>query len=172
MNWYMLALVGRDQKGIVARITQALFDGGANLGEASMIRLGGNFTMMMMVSHAGDAKALTALAQPVADAMNLTLHIDPIQGELHHHAQPNVSVSVHGADRVGIVARVTTLLSDAGMNILNLESDVGGTEKQPIYVMHIEGSSTKSPDELQAILAQLAPEGIRVHVDALDSMVG
>jgi glycine cleavage system transcriptional repressor len=172
MNWYMLVLVGRDQTGIVARITQALFGGGANLGEASMIRLGGNFTMMLMVNYPGDAHALAALAQPVADAMGLTVHIDPIRGELHRHAQPNVSVSVHGADRAGIVARVTTLLSDAGLNILNLESDVGGTEQQPIYVMHIDGSSDKTPEELQALLAPLAQEGIRVHVDALDSMVG
>ncbi|MCW8983520.1 MAG: amino acid-binding protein, partial [Gammaproteobacteria bacterium] len=39
-NWYMVTLVGRDQKGIVSRVTKALFEGGCNLGEASMMRLG------------------------------------------------------------------------------------------------------------------------------------
>ena len=38
-HWYMLTLVGRDRPGIVAKVTAALFDGGCNLGEASMMRL-------------------------------------------------------------------------------------------------------------------------------------
>ena len=36
-------------------VTRALFEGGCNLGEASMIRLGANFTIMLMVSYSGDA---------------------------------------------------------------------------------------------------------------------
>ncbi len=172
MNWFMLALVGRDQTGIVARITQALYAAGATLGEASMIRLGGNFTMMLMVRHAGNAAALSALVQPIAKAMGLTFHIDPINGELHRHEQPNVGISVHGADRAGIVARVTSLLNDSGVNILNLDSDVGGSEAQPIYVMRIEGQTTRSIEELNQVLAPLVSEGIRIHVDELDAMVG
>ncbi|MEW8430322.1 MAG: amino acid-binding protein, partial [gamma proteobacterium symbiont of Ctena orbiculata] len=43
MNWQMLTLVGEDQPGIVARVTDALYRGGCTLGETSMIRLGGNF---------------------------------------------------------------------------------------------------------------------------------
>lgn len=171
-NWYMMALVGRDQVGIVARITEALYDGGANLGEASMIRLGGNFTMMLMVGYPGTANALAALVQPVANSMALTLHIDPIEGQLHRHTEPNVGVSVHGADQAGIVARVTALLATAGMNILNLESDVGGTEAQPIYIMHIEGHCATPVEKLRAALAPLAGENIKIHVESIDSMVG
>ena len=57
-HWYMLTLVGKDRSGIVAHISAALFDGGCNLGEASMIRLGGNFTIMMMVEFDGTNHAL------------------------------------------------------------------------------------------------------------------
>ena len=53
----MLTLVGEDQPGIVAAVTEALFAKGMNLGEASMLRLGGNFTVMMMVSGAVDVGA-------------------------------------------------------------------------------------------------------------------
>ena len=48
-SWYMLTLVGKDRSGIVAEVSQALFDAGGNLGEASMARLGGNFTVMIML---------------------------------------------------------------------------------------------------------------------------
>ncbi|NIQ01387.1 MAG: amino acid-binding protein, partial [Nitrospinaceae bacterium] len=51
----MLTLVGKDRPGIVARISEALFQGGCYLGEASMARLGGNFSIMLMVRSAGEA---------------------------------------------------------------------------------------------------------------------
>ena len=44
-----------------------------------------------------------------------------------------------GADRAGIVAQVTGQAAAAGLNILDLESDVGGTESHPIYILQIEG---------------------------------
>ena len=49
-TWRMLTLIGRDTPGIVADVTSALADSGVSLGETSMLRLGGNFTVMMMVS--------------------------------------------------------------------------------------------------------------------------
>ena len=47
-NWYMLTMVGKDRPGIVAEVSQVLFEAGGNLGEASMARLGGNFTVMLL----------------------------------------------------------------------------------------------------------------------------
>lgn len=171
-HWYMLALVGRDQAGIVARITQALFRGGANLGEASMLRLGGNFAMMMMVDYGGDAAAVQGLVQPEAQALGLTVHVDPIAGQLHRHMQSNMSVSVYGADRAGIVAGVTAVLADAGFHILNLESDVGGSDAKPLYIMHIEGYSAAAIEQVQEALAGFAADGIQLHVNPIQPMLG
>ncbi|MEE9258540.1 MAG: ACT domain-containing protein, partial [Nitrospinaceae bacterium] len=138
-NWFMLTLVGKDRVGIVAKVSQALFKGGCNLGEASMTRLGGNFTIMLMVQFDGETEALDSIISPVCDSLDLRRHVDRIEGELHHHVEPDVRISIHGADRAGIVAEATEALAEAGLNILNLESDVGGTEGNPIYIMHIEG---------------------------------
>ncbi len=151
-NWYMLTLVGKDRPGIVARISGALFKGKCNLGEASMSRLGGNFSIMLMVQHEGPEEALERLIEPVSREFGLRHHVDVIEGELHHHVEPNVRVSVHGADRAGIVAQVTGTLAEAGLNILNLESDVAGTEERPIYIMHIEGVTEQSIEALRAAL--------------------
>lgn len=170
--WFMLALVGRDQAGIVARITQALYEGGANLGEASMLRLGGNFAMLLMVSHSGSAGAIEQLVTREAQDLGLTVHVDPVAAQLHQHLQPNVSVSVYGADRSGIVARVTRALANAGFHILNLESDVGGDDLQPLYIMHIEGQCPASIEQLQAALAEVIEDGIQIHFETIEPMVG
>ena len=92
-NWYMLTVVGQDRPGIVAHLTRALFDAGANLGEAAMARLGGNFTIMLMVNYAGKAKALTDVVEPVVDSMDLRAHVDPIEGRLHEHLSRDVAGS-------------------------------------------------------------------------------
>ena len=71
----MLTLVGRDRPGIVSQVTLALYKGGGNLGEASMVRLGGNFSIMLMVHYDGSAELLKKLISPVCNALELPMSI-------------------------------------------------------------------------------------------------
>jgi glycine cleavage system transcriptional repressor len=171
-KWYMLTLVGRDRPGIVAHLSSALYEGGCNLGETSMMRLGGNFTIMMMVDFAGAAKGLADLCGPVADSLGLHYHVDRIEGHLHQHLEPDVRITVYGADRAGIVSQVTGALAQAGLHILDLESDVAGTDEKPIYVMHIEGHAAEGIDALRSALAVVAGEGVDVHLTPIETMIG
>lgn len=171
-NWCMLTLVGEDRPGIVAAVTQALYEGGANLGETSMARLGGNFTVMMMVQHEGDTEALRALVEPVARDLGLRLHLDPIQAHLHQHHIPDVRISVFGADRAGIVAQVTTALARVGFNILDLQSDVGGRQDAPFYVLHIEGQASDGVEAIEQALAPLRAGGVEVEVQSIETLIG
>ena len=171
-NWFMLTVVGKDRPGIVAHVTSALFDGGCNLGEASMMRLGGNFTIMLMVQHKGSVKSLLDMLDPVTSSLDLHVHIDGIEGELHRHVEPDVRITVFGADRAGIVAKVTGVLAEAGLNILNLESDVGGSEKQPIYIMHIEGCAAEGIESLQSALDVVIKEGIDAKLTPVETLIG
>lgn len=170
-HWCMLTVIGQDRPGIVARLTDALYRGGHNLGEASMVRLGGTFTVMLMVTGK-DPVVLEKLLQPVIAELGLRLHVDPIQGDLHHHLQPNVQVTVHGADRPGIVAQVTGALATIGFNILDLSSDVGGSPERPIYVMLIDGYTPGGSEDTERILAPLRAQGIEVRITALDTLIG
>lgn len=172
-NWFMLTLVGKDHAGIVATITEALYLNHCNLGEASMTRLGGSFTIMLMVQFKGKAEELDHTLQTVCDSLNLRHHVDKIEGELHHHLEPNVRLSVHGSDRSGIVAQVTRVLADAGLNILNLESDVGGTTDKPLYIMHIEGIAAKGVEALQNAIKVFESENdVEVHLSELETLRG
>jgi len=171
-HWYMLTLVGQDRPGIVARLTHALFEGGCNLGEASMMRLGGNFTIMLMVQHDGTVKSLSELVEPVAESLDLHLHVDRIEGHLHKHIEPDVRITVHGADRAGIVSQVTGALAEAGLNILDLESDVAGSSDKPIYILHIEGVAREGVEALRSALEAVTDNGIEANIQAIDTMIG
>ncbi len=171
-KWHMLTLTGEDQPGIVARVTQALFERDMNLGEASMLRLGGNFTIMMMVGGDMDEQQLQQSLYGVSTDLGLSLHIDPMEGGLHRHVPPNLIVRVSGADRAGIVARVTGLLAENGFNVLDLESDVAGNADQPVYIMQIAGIATVPLESLEKALSALRADGIDVSISPIDMLVG
>jgi glycine cleavage system transcriptional repressor len=168
----MLTLIGEDRRGIVAAVAQALYDRGMNLGEASMLRLGGNFTIMMMVSGADSAAAVQDAVGQRARDYDLRMHVDEITGGLHQHIVPNVHVTVTGADRAGIVAQVTGALADAGLNILDLESDVAGSAARPVYIMQIAGLADTPIEDLEAAVAGLRADGVDVRVSPIETMVG
>ena len=171
-DWNMLTLVGEDRPGIVARVTDALYRSGCNLGEASMMRLGENFTIMMMVSGAAGLESLEELLRPVAADLGLQIHVDPVGGGLHRHLVPNVQVRVVGADRAGIVAKVTGALAEAGFNILELESDVAGSEERPVYIMCIQGYADTTVEALQESVDRVRDPDMEVSVSAVETLIG
>jgi len=170
-GWKILTLLGEDRPGIVANVTQVLFGAGAELGEASMMRLGDQFAIMMMVRHAGDPVEIMGLLESLKKDLNLKVHIDEVETALHRHQDADVVISVHGADRPGIVAQVTQALADVGFNILDLRSDVAGTTDKPIYIMQIEGKARNGLDSIERALASL-PKDIEVVLHPIDMLRG
>jgi glycine cleavage system transcriptional repressor len=171
-NWKMLTLVGKDQPGIVAKITGALYATGAQLGKASMMRLAGNFTIMLMVNSELDIKLLCESVKAVVDKLALTYHFQEIDADMHDHQIPDTRVSVYGADRPGIVAKVTSALLESGFNILDLESDVAGENSDSFYIMHIEGIAEHKPEEIEALLKSQIENNIHIDVSAIETLIG
>lgn len=171
-HWYMVTVIGKDRPGIVARLSTALYEQGCHLGEASMMRLGGNFTIMLMARCPENYPDLSARLNMAMASLELHIHCDRICGELHQHREPDVRINVYGADRAGIVARVTSILAAAGLDILNLESDVAGNELAPIYLMRIEGCATQGIDALHSALSTIDPTEIAITITAIQTVFG
>jgi glycine cleavage system transcriptional repressor len=85
--------------------------------------------------------------------------------------EPDVHITVYGTDRSGIVAQVTGALAEAGLNIIDLETAVGGSEASPIYIMSIEGNATRGIDVLQAAVDGLQDD-IEINLVPVDTMRG
>jgi len=171
-DWRMLTLIGKDGPGIVAGVTSALAGSGVSLGETSMLRLGGNFTIMMMISGEADDESLRAMLEPVVATYGMRLHIDHIDARLHEHLVPNVQVTVSGADRVGIVAQVTNALAEGGFNILDLDSDVAGSSDDPVYILLITGIANETVEQVEQRLEPLRQSGVSVNVSAIETYIG
>lgn len=144
--WSLLTLVGADQVAIVSKVTQALAAADCELGETSMMRMGCNFSMMLRVQH--EEQDLTALLKDVCNELKLHLHVDEDVDGACTNNEPDVNITVYGADRSGIVAEVTSKLAAAGLNIIDLETALAGTADKPIYIMTIEGQAQQGVDAL------------------------
>jgi glycine cleavage system transcriptional repressor len=164
--------LGENRPGIVAAVTGRLFEAGCNLGEASMMRLGGNFGVILLVESPLAAEALSALLAPVAEQMGLTIHVDQVKGADHRNVVPDVCVTVYGADRTGIVAQVTAAAAEAGLDIVDLTTEVAGPPSAPIYILHIEGTAAQGVEAIEQALESLRAEGIRVDVTPVDTLIG
>ncbi len=171
-HWNLLTLVGDDRPGIVAQVTRTLYQIGCNLGEASMLRLGKNFTIMLMVSSEEPGESVLAALAPITVKLGLQVHCHPVAAGVRQHPVPNFQVCVSGADRAGIVAEVTTILAAQGFNILALESDVVGETAQPLYMMDIQGFCEAPLAQLELALAPLIAQGVSVSVAPVDVMIG
>lgn len=137
-----------------------------------MMRLGSSFSMMLMVRSELSRDELFDALRSTAEALDLHVHLDPIEGGLHQHQVPDVRITVNGADRAGIVAQVTSRLAEAGLNILDLESDVGGTEAEPIYIMVIEGLATQGLESIEALQQELGQQSIDVRIEPIQTYLG
>ncbi|HEX2701633.1 MAG TPA: ACT domain-containing protein [Acidimicrobiales bacterium] len=141
MPRFALSAVGADRPGIVAAVTGALVDHGCNLEDTSMSILRGQFAMMLVVAGPEGLDAATleeALATPAAD-LDLVVAVRSVADEVPAAPEGEAwAVAVYGADRPGIVHRVTSLLAGEGANIVDLSTRVIGEPDRPVYAMILE----------------------------------
>jgi glycine cleavage system transcriptional repressor len=140
---YAVSVVGKDRPGIVAAISEGLFNLGCNIADSSCTMLGGEFAMILIISlkKPFSKSRLVEELKPVCDKIGMslgvrTLHSDEvnrqgIDGEI-------CMISVYGADQPGIVYRVTRELAARNINITDLNTKLIGTEEEPVYVMMLE----------------------------------
>jgi len=166
-KWSLLTLVGADQSGIVAAVTRVLADADCKLGETSMMRMGGNFSMMLRVQH--DSLNLSELLNNVCQNLKLHLHVDDDVDGVSMMIEPDVNITVYGADRSGIVAEVAGVLAEAGLNIIDLETAMAGTEDKPIYIMTIEGQASQGVDALNEAAKKIA-DGIELNIVPIQTL--
>jgi glycine cleavage system transcriptional repressor len=170
-----VSAIGSDRPGIVAAVTGVLVDHGCNLEDTSMSILRGHFAMMLVVATPAGATAarLEQDLAAVAAAFELVLVVRDIDDDVPASMTgESWTVSVYGADRPGIVHRVTSLLAGSNVNIVDLTTRVIGDRDRPVYAMFLDVTlpAGARPGDLEADLAALAQElGVSCSMHAADA---
>lgn len=159
-QWAAITVLGRDRSGIVAGITRVLFEHGCNLEDCSCVRLRDSFAMIL-VARLPDPPDLGALDAAIATAA-ATLGVGADLRDLGCDpptpppAGRTRSLVVYGADRPGIVYRVSERLAAVGCNVTDVATHIAGE----VYLMLLEATVPDSVDDarLEAELARLRAE--------------
>ncbi len=172
MSQALLTVIGEDRPGIVAAVTQALYTANCSIGDASMMRLGGYFTIMQIIEYPYDLGSVEMALDPAIKHLNLRVHLDPISSVAPVADLPNTRVTVYGADHPGIVASVTGALASIGFNVIDLESESSGSTERPLYVMVIQGHAPEGVESVRKTLAPLREtEDIEIGVHPIEAAV-
>lgn len=167
MTSLAVTVVGHDRPGIVAEVTGAIAELGGNLEDSSMSLLRGHFAMTLIASLADtEPESLAArLDHLTADGLFVSVIVMPAEsfGEPGQEAV----LSIHGADRPGIVHAATSVIAAHRGNVTDLSTRLG----RDMYVLTAD--VTFPPDAVlsdaaEALELALAPLGVHASLRPSD----
>ncbi len=168
-KYVILEAFGLDRVGIIARLSEVLSSSNCNIEDSNISRLGQALTMMLLLRLPGgmNADELLARLEPVTKELDLRINIAELRPEAvvsEPPIKPHCRLTCHGADKIGIVHKVTKLLADQSINIIDMQTTVL-RRANPEYIMELtlELPSYVDINELRGQLESLGKElGINI----------
>lgn len=163
---FILTAFGKNQPGIVAGISQVLFENGCNLEDSNMGRLADEFTLILLLSGQGDDlnEKLTRDCKRLEMEKGVFVFLRPLDYNSPDTTKTNNfnSITVEGIDHGGIVYNISKVLAENNINIETLRSQkkFSPNSGTAIFSMEIQVDipETISVMELDAVLDELANE--------------
>jgi len=164
-----VTVLGHDRPGIIAEVTAVLAELGLNLEDSTMTLLRGHFAMMLVCSGARSvAEVDSALAPVTRTGLDVAVREMPEEDEHSAGASASYLLTVHGADRPGIVSAVAREVAEVRGNITALGTRLSGG----LYLLSAEVDLPDDADlaALQEALSRTAERlGVRATLRELES---
>jgi glycine cleavage system transcriptional repressor len=156
-----ITVVGHDRPGIIARAADILARAGMNLEDSSMTLLRGHFAMTLICAGEASTSEIESALLPLLDeSLDVTVRELPVEADQPPLGLPYL-VTVHGADRLGIVARLAGVIAAAGGNITDLSTRLAGD----LYVLIAEVDLPTAVD-VEALRTEITRVAVELGVDA------
>ena len=171
-QWFALSAIGRDRPGIVADLSELIYECDCNLEDSSMTILGSEFAVLLLLTGEGpDISArLAAACKRLEWEKRLTVFFRPLEGEpvpyrASQQATPFTLQAV-GVDKAGIVAKIARCLADHRINIgqMHTQSRPEPGTGTPIFTMRIIMDIPQAVDE-RVLRERLDTIARSLHID-------
>ncbi len=169
MRQLVMTAVGPDRSGLVGQLTGSLHKAGGNVADSRMVNLRGQFALLVLVE--ADEAVLPGLRQAfenTAQSLGLTVSVTPQAAALSAVKGVPYRLKTYSADQPGIVARVSDLLRQHGVNIEELSTRLQSAPfaGEPLFTMEIDMTvpSGVSVRKLRAELETVC-DGLNADVD-------
>ncbi len=171
---YLLTAFSKDRVGIVADISQVIYENGYNLEDSSMTYLAGEFAILLLlsessVSEEGSLEEVMAKeCRRLEREKGITAFLRPATATDQAEKRNVVTktIDIEGMDQAGIVFKISKFLAENSINILTLKSEVRPTPESgtALYVMTIK-VEIPTDRSLQSVEDGLVQIGDQLNVD-------
>ena len=133
----VMSLLAEDRAGIVNQLSDLALANGANWLESRMACLAGEFAGVVLLEVPEDGLEALVAALKAFEAAQVLVSVGSPGGE-DQDAQ-HLEISLDGADHPGIVHELSALLSERGINIVEMETDQhpAAMSGQPIFTAEL-----------------------------------
>jgi glycine cleavage system transcriptional repressor len=143
MNKVIVSVLGHDRPGIVAAVTNILFEYNCNIENVSQTILKTEFAGSFIIAMPPDLtqeELRQALNEALA-AMNMHIHLESVLEQqtslVSSNAEPFI-ITTKGPDRKGLVASISAIIARYGVNITNLQAVFKGGDEPGNNIMIYE----------------------------------
>ncbi len=153
-TYFILSAMGKDRPGIVADVSEVIYECGGNIEDSSMSLLRNHFALLLLFSTEREE----VNQKPVFYA---PITFEEAYPKLKEQTN-RFKISTSGVDHAGIVLRVCGLLADRKVNIIDMETHrvLSAESGTPLFEMDIDVEVPRSLSEqgLREDLHRLANE--------------
>ncbi len=155
---------GKDRPGIVAEISEIVFENKCNIEDSNMSRLADEFTLILLLAGSEDnlQDKISRECRRLEREKDIFVFIRPLDYHIPENRNGNINciIEVDGVDQAGIVYKVSRLLADNKINIETLKSQkrFSPNSGTPLYSMEIQANrpNNVSIEEIEDALELLA----------------
>lgn len=164
---FIVSAFGKDRPGIVAAITEMLYENGCNLEDTRMTILADEFAALLLVSgpeRTDLEERISKACRRLEREKGISAYVRPVSSKTAERKLPisTHSLKVEGLDQAGIVYKVSRYLADKKINIANLGSSIGSAPESGTAIysmdMQIQVPEGTSLDEFSDGLDQIAAD--------------
>jgi len=154
-TYFILSAIGKDRPGIVADVSEVIYECGGNIEDSSMSLLRNHFTLLLLFSTDSEEvnQKLSSGLKRLEWEKNLTVFYSSITFE---EVYPKVreqtdryKITTSGVDHAGIVYRVCRLLADRKVNIIDMKTHrvLSAESGTPLFEMDMDVEISHSISE-------------------------
>jgi glycine cleavage system transcriptional repressor len=145
-TYFILSAIGKDRPGIVADVSEVIYECGGNIEDSSMSLLRNHFALLLLFSTEREEvnQKLSAGLKRLEWEKKLTVFYSPIPlEEAHPKAKEEThpfKITTSGVDHAGIVFKVCRLLADKGITIADMKTHrvLSAESGTPLFEMDID----------------------------------
>ena len=172
MKKFIISVLGKDRPGIIAAVTQVLFQHDFNIEDVSQTILQSEFSGIFIVTGPDTSESHIVCHALESTTIDLNLHIhikamDAAPFQWTTAAREPFVITTRGPDRKGLVAQITSVLAAHNVNVTQLQAVFRGgmAPERNVMIYEVDIPADSDLSKLRAALGAKGAElGLEVNL--------